>query len=44
MAGLFFSPGRVISDASMMAAFYHEERAARWTAAGSILEQAPGIS
>ena len=44
MAGLFFSPGRVISDASMIAAFYHEERAARWTVAGSILEQAPGIS
>jgi hypothetical protein len=44
MAGLFFSPGRVTSDASMMAAFYHEERAAGSAAAGSILEHAPGIS
>jgi hypothetical protein len=28
----------------MMAAFYHGERAARWSAEGSILEPAPGIS
>jgi hypothetical protein len=42
-AGLFFSSGRVILEASMMAAFYHGERAARWNGAGSILEDAPGI-
>ena len=28
----------------MVAAFYHGERVARWSAAGSILEHAPGIS
>ena len=43
-AEVFFSSGRVPLEASMMAAFYHGERAARWNAAGSILEPAPGIS
>jgi hypothetical protein len=42
-AGLFFSSGRAISEASMMAAFYHGESAARWNAVASILEHAPGI-
>ena len=42
-AGLFFASGRAVSEASMMAAFYHGERAVRWNAAGSILEHAPGI-
>jgi len=42
-AGLFFASGRAVWEASMMAAFYHGERAVRWNAAGSILEHAPGI-
>jgi len=43
-AGISFSSCRLVSDASMMAAFYHGERAGRPNAAGSILEHAPGIS
>jgi len=42
-AGFFFCSVRVTSEASMMAAFYHGESAARWNAAGSILEHAPSI-
>jgi hypothetical protein len=42
-AELFCSSVRLFSAASMVAAFYHGERAARWTAARSILEDAPGI-
>jgi len=43
-AGLCFSLGRVFAEASMMAAFYHGERAIRRSATGSILEHQPGIS
>jgi len=42
--GVFFSSGRVISEASMMTAFYHGERTARWNAPGRILKLGPGIS
>jgi hypothetical protein len=42
-AGSFSCSVRAILEASMMAAFYHGERAVGSNAAGSILGQAPGI-
>jgi hypothetical protein len=43
-AELFFSSGRVLSETSMAAAFYHAQGATPLDATASILEPAPGIT